>query len=171
MADLQKGLEGLVNAFDEVGASYRYLVTVSKTGSSSGTDAILGAVETFAQKFSSVIFPQVTTKTLSIASLGPTVKKVVTGVTYGDLILKRGLERENSFFQWFNTTGEAVTAGKANAEWRTVTIQHLDSSNLPLATYQATIRPRVYHVSSLNSMREQITIETIQCAVDFFTRI
>ncbi len=88
-------------------------------------------------------------------------RKLPGRVTYGDIVLKRGIAPDLSLYQWFRTI--------ANGDFQTrdVAIILLDAERQPVRRWLARDAwPKKYEGPGLNAKNNEVAIETMELAVE-----
>jgi phage tail-like protein len=88
-------------------------------------------------------------------------RKLPGRVSYGDIVLKRGITADLSLYQWFR----AVANGDFQA--RDVAIILLDAERQPVRRWIARDAwPKKYHGPDLSATNNEVAIETLELAVE-----
>ncbi len=110
--------------------------------------------------------------TEEIAEGGNSYKhRVPTSVKFSNLVLKRGLvPKDSEVVQWcLDTFGSGLSSG---IQPKTITVSLLDEEANPLNTWSfSNAWPVKWSVSDLNSMNNEIVIETLEFAYSYFEKV
>jgi phage tail-like protein len=97
-----------------------------------------------------------------------TPQKAAGAVSYGNLILRRGVTAsDNELYQWWQNVAGGTT------DRRTVSVSLLDGQLNPVKTWQITNAwPARYAIGSLIAIDGNVTLmETLECAVEGFSAV
>ncbi len=97
--------------------------------------------------------------------------RVPTSVKFSNLVLKRGLvPKDSPIIQWCQDT---LGGGLMNAiETKTITVSLLDEEATPLNSWSfANAWPVKWSASDLNSMNNEVVIETLEFSYSQFTTV
>jgi phage tail-like protein len=105
----------------------------------------------------------------------PFIHRVPTAVKYSNLVLKRGLVAKNSkIADWcFNPKGGVSVGGISMTETittKTIVVHLLNEEGKPLKSWSfANAYPVKWSLSDLDSMNNEIAIETLEFTYSYFT--
>ncbi len=95
------------------------------------------------------------------------VHRLPDRVTYDKLVLKRGMLTGSKLIGWFK---DAVESFKFNPKDITVTLLNADHEPLEAWSFVSAY-PVKWSVSTFNAMQNEIVVETIELAFQYFTRL
>lgn len=116
--------------------------------------------------FSEVVLPEQRARYIEYREAGSTTsRKILAGIRYGPLVLRRGVERGTDLEDWW----QQVVSGAAPA--RSGSIVLLDERRQPATSWYFTgALPLAYRTSPLRALENRVVIESLELSVESFRR-
>ncbi len=116
--------------------------------------------------FSEVVLPEQRARYIEYREAGSSKsQKILAGVSYGPLVLKRGVEKGTDLEDWW----QEVVSGTPQA--RSGSIVLLDEHRQPATSWYFTgALPVAYRTSPLSAVKSRVVIESLELSVESFRR-
>lgn len=161
-------MANLINNFPEILTNSRFYIELKLDGSEEPVDAYFMECKGFKRTQDVVEVCEVTPNRWGQAKSGQVVRMKVPGnVKTNNIILRRGMTKSNTLWQWFN----AVQEGNWAKQRRDGSLTIYDQSGNPQAVFQFQgAWPVSYIASDLNASGGDLQIEEMEVAVEVFVR-
>jgi phage tail-like protein len=116
--------------------------------------------------FSEVVLPEQRARYLDYReATGKRTQKILVGISYGPLVLRRGIEKGTDLEDWW----QLVVSGQPEA--RPGSIVLLDEQRQAATRWYFTgALPVAYRTSPLNALKNRVVIESLELSVESFRR-